>query len=172
MVQIKTSDFELICHAAVSWTSQYCGGHCGCWVIQASNCFRVEGLCLMLVLQDVFFKEWSLVCLENLSGGISLPPASILTCSFATLYRRASLGFFLLSSGVGHFSCPSIVSTGEVLWYLLVTYLADLLCIISSVCLSFCRWGSHTDLAYSTVGLTNAVYAFSLVSLFAVFKFL
>jgi len=36
----------------------YCGGHCGCSVIQASNCFRVEGLCLMLVLQDgIFFKR-------------------------------------------------------------------------------------------------------------------
>ena len=90
------------------------------------------------------------------------------------LYSRVNLAFFLLSSSVGHFSCWSMVSTDEVMLCLFVTYLADLLCIISSLCIhvSFCRWGSHTELAYSTVGLTYAVYAFSLMSLFTMFKFL
>ena len=59
----------------------------------------------MLVLQYGIWKECALVCLESLSGGISLLPASIFTSPFATLYRRASLGFFLLSSSVGHISC-------------------------------------------------------------------
>ena len=124
----------------------------------------------MLVLHDGIWKDWALVCLESLSGGNSLLPASIFTSPFATLYRRVNLAFFLLSSCVGHCSFWSIVSTDEVLWYLFVTYLADL-CIISSLCMSFCRRGSHTELAYSTVGLTNDVYAFSLMSLFTMFKF-
>ena len=126
----------------------------------------------MLVLHDGIWKDWALVCLESLSGGISLFPASIFTSPFATLYRRVNLAFFLLSSRVGHCSFWSIVSTDEVLWYLFVTYLADLLCIISSLFMSLYRWGSHTELAYSTVGLTNAVYAFSLMSLFTMYKFL
>ena len=92
----------------------------------------------MLVLHDGIWKEWALVCLESLSGGNSLFQASIFPSPFATLYRRVNLAFFLLSSSVGHCSFWSIVSTDEVLGYLSVTYLADLLCITSSfyLCLS------------------------------------
>ena len=90
----------------------------------------------MLVLHDGIWKEWALVCLESLSGGNSLLPASIFASPFATIYRRVNLAFFLLSSSVGHCSFWSIVSTDEVLWYLFVTYLADLLCIISSLFMS------------------------------------
>ena len=86
----------------------------------------------MLVLHDGIWKDWALLCPESLSGGNSLLPALIYTSPFATLYRRVNLAFFLLSSSVGHCSCWSIVSTDEVLWYLFVTYLDDLLCIISS----------------------------------------
>lgn len=35
----------------------------------------------------------------------------------------------------------------------------------------FCRWGSHNELAYSTVGLSKAVYAYSWISLFDIYKF-
>ena len=72
----------------------------------------------MLVLQGGIWKECTLVRIESLSGGISLLPASFFTSLFATLYRRVNLAFFLLSSSVGYFSCWSIVSTDEVLWYL------------------------------------------------------
>ena len=126
----------------------------------------------MLVLHDCIWKDWALICLKSLSGGNSLLPASMFTSPFATVYSRVNLAFFLLSSSVGHCSLWNIVSTNEVLCYLFVTNLADLLCIISSLFMSFCRWGSHTELAYSNVGLTNAVYAFSLMSLFTMFTFL
>ena len=60
------------------------------------------------------------------------------------------LVFLLSPPSGGHFSCWSIVSTDEVLWYLFVTYIADLLCIISSLFMSFCRCpilGLHTQFA-------------------------
>ena len=71
----------------------------------------------MLVLQDVSWKEWALVCLESLSGGISSLLALIITSSFATLYRSVSLAFFIPSSSVGQFSCWSMVSSDEVFWF-------------------------------------------------------
>ena len=46
-----------------------------------------------------------------------------------------------------------------VLWYLLVTYLAALLCSISSLCLALAVWGFQAHVAYSSVGLTRAWYA-------------
>ena len=46
-----------------------------------------------------------------------------------------------------------------VLWYLLVTKLAVLLCTISSLCLALTVWGFQAHVAYSSVGLTRAWYA-------------
>ena len=88
------------------------------------------------------------------------------------LYIGGLIWLSFFSPSDGRCSFWSIVSTDEVLWCLFVTYLADLLYIISSLFMSFCRWGSHTELTYSTVGLTYAVYAFSLMSLFTMFNFL
>ena len=54
----------------------------------------------MLVLLEGIWKEWALVCIESLLGGIGLSQAPIFTSPFATLYiyTRISLAFFLLSS--------------------------------------------------------------------------
>jgi hypothetical protein len=51
----------------------------------------------------------------------------------------------------------------------LVTYRAALLWTISNRWMSFCWYGSHTELAYSRVGLTRDMYAFSLIDLLEMF---
>ena len=47
------------------------------------------------------------------------------------------------------------------LWYILVTYLAALLCTISNLCLALavCGFRAHVNLVYSSVGLTRDWYA-------------
>ena len=116
---------------------------------------------LMLLLQCCFWSEWTLGYLDNLSGGISLSPASMLSPLFATVYRLVSLACFLLSHSNGNFSCCSMV----LLLKCDGTFLLSNICWPSlyhlySFCLSFCVWGSHIELAYSTVGLTYAVNDF------------
>jgi hypothetical protein len=49
------------------------------------------------------------------------------------------------------------------------TYRAALLWTISNRWMSFCWYGSHTELAYSRVGFTRDTYAFSLIDLLEVF---
>ena len=44
-------------------------------------------------------------------------------------------------------------------WYILVTYIAALLCTISNLCLALAVWGFQTHVAHSSVGLTGAWYA-------------
>ena len=97
------------------------------------------------------------IFLEILSGGTSLWLAATLTSWLLILYSMVKRAFFLLSSSGVHFSCSIISVTDDLFLYLFVTYLADLLCTISNLCLSFCRCGSHSALAYSTVGLTRAM---------------
>ena len=62
--------------------------------------------------------------------------------------------------------------TLEVLLCLPVTYLAALLCIISILFVSSAKYGSQTEQAYSTVGLTKDLYACSFTEAELMFKFL
>ena len=112
------------------------------------------------------------MCFEYLSGWISISFAFISTSLLLIFHNNVNLAFFLLSSRDGQPRCVSMSVTDDLLWYLLVTYLAALLCTISILCLSFCRYGSQTVLPYSTIGLTREVYAFSFMLLFGIFRFL
>ena len=114
----------------------------------------------------------SLLLPEGRSFGISLLDASTRTMLFFSLYIISNLLCFLRSSKVVHSSCSIMLLTDEVLWYRLVTHRAALLWTISNRWMSFCWYGSHTELAYSRVGLTRDTYAFSLIDLLEMFMFL
>ena len=60
--------------------------------------------------------------------------------------------------------------TLDVLRCLLVTYLAALRWTISIFLMSDLMWGSHTEQAYSSDGLTNALYACSLTEVEPMFR--
>jgi hypothetical protein len=77
--------------------------------------------------------------LDGLWSGISLSLVSTFVRFFVILYIIVSREFVFRLSRDGHSSCSSISVTDEVLWYLFVTYLAALLCIISRHCLSCSR---------------------------------
>ena len=81
------------------------------------------------------------IFLELVSGGKSLRLAATWTSWFLILYNIDKHAFFLLYSNGVHFSCSSISVTDDLFLYRLVTNLTNLLCTISSLCLSFCRCG-------------------------------
>ena len=114
----------------------------------------------------------SLLFLEGRSFGISLLDASTRTMLFFSLYIISNRLCFLRSCKIVHSSCSIMLLSDEVLWYRLVTYRAALLWTISNRWMSFCWYGSHTELAYSRVGLTRDTYAFSLIDLLEMFMFL
>ena len=108
--------------------------------------------------------------LECLRGGESLSLSLTANLSWEILYiitRRASLR---RSSRLRHLSCCSMSPTLDVLRCLLVIYLAALRCTISILLMSDLRWGSHTEQAYSSDGLTNDVYACSLTKVEPMFS--
>ena len=90
---------------------------------------------------------------------------------FFSLYIISNRLCFLRSCKVAHSSCSIMLLTDKVLWYRLVTYRAALLWTISNRWISFCWYESHTELAYSRVGLTKDTYTFSLIDLLEMFMF-
>jgi hypothetical protein len=113
-----------------------------------------------------------LVVVSGGSFGISLLDASTRMMLFFSLYIISNRLCFLRSCKVVHSSCSIMLLTDEVLWYRLVTYRAALLWTISNRWMSFCWYGSHSELAYSWVGLTRDTYVFSLIDLLEMFMFL
>ena len=113
-----------------------------------------------------------LLILEDRSFDISLLDASTCTMLFFSLYIISNRLCFLRSCKVDHSSCSIMLLTDGVLWYRLVTYRAALLWTISNRWMSFCWYGSHTELAYARVGLTRDTYVFSLIDLLEMFMFL
>ena len=87
----------------------------------------------------------------------------IITSLWVIRYPMMIRALSLLCSNVSHVSSSSISVTLSRWPYLAVTNLAALLCIISMLYLSSPGWGLHTVDAYSSVGCTSALYAFSLV---------
>ena len=108
--------------------------------------------------------------LVDLNGGTSLSPLSNATLSLTILYNIPSLASFLLSWSDFHSSVASMLSTLERLPKRLLTYLAPLRWTISSCWMSFWWYGSQTVEAYSSVGLTKVLYAFSLTDVETMFK--
>ena len=95
----------------------------------------------------------------------------LVRCCFSA-YTSSVIYCFLHSSKVVHSICSIMLLTDEVLWYRLVAYRAALLWTISNRWMSFFWYGYHTELAYSRVGLTRDMYAFSLIDLLEIFMFL
>ena len=71
------------------------------------------------------------------------------------LYIKISLASVRLLSRVFQPSDSIIEVTLDVLWYLLVTYLAALLWIISMVLMLWSVYGSQTGEEYSSIGRTK-----------------
>ena len=99
------------------------------------------------------------------SGGMS-------TKLLTTLYIIVSCSFALRDSSDSQSNSVIILLTLSVLPYLLHTYLAALLCTDSILCILSLVPGFQIVLQYSKCGLTKVLYAFALVCVFGVFKFL
>ena len=125
---------------------------------------------LCCVLHSGTWYDRECMFLECLRGGESLSLLPNATLSWEILYimtRRASLR---RSSRMRHSRCCSISPTLDVLRCLLVTYLTALRWTISILLMSDLRWGSHTEQAYSSHGLTNDLYACSLTEVEPMFR--
>ena len=108
---------------------------------------------LCCVLHTGTCYDWECMFLECLRGVYWLQPCH---GKFYTSWQGVHL------SRLCHFRCCSMSPTLDVLRCLLVTYLAALRWTISILLMSDLRWGSHTEQAYSSDGLTNDWYACSL----------
>jgi hypothetical protein len=106
--------------------------------------------------------DWECMFLECLRGGESLSLLLTATLSWEILYIMTRHASLCRSSRLRHLRCCSMSPTLDVLRCLLVTYLATLRWNISILLMSDLRWGSHTEKAYSSDGLTNDLYACSL----------
>jgi len=85
--------------------------------------------------------------------------AGISTRSLMILYSMVSCALVRRDSSVSHPKCSIMEDTLLVLWYRLVTYLAALLCTISSLETRSFVYGFHTVEQYSRPGRTREVYA-------------
>jgi hypothetical protein len=116
-------------------------------------------------------NAYSLLFLEGRSFGISLLDASTRTMLFFSLYIISNRLCFVRSCKVVHSSCSIMLLTDEV-----VVSISNISCspYLNHLhrWMSFCWYGSHTELAYSRVGLTRDTYAFSLIDLLEMFMFL
>jgi hypothetical protein len=114
------------------------------------------------VLHSGAWYEWECMFLECLRGDESLSLLLTATLSWDILYIMTRCASLRRSSRLRHLRCCSMSPTLDVLRCLLVTYLATLRWNISILLMSDLRWGSHTEKAYSSDGLTNDLYACSL----------
>ena len=129
---------------------------------------RNEGY--VIVSRTWYDRECMFLECLGLRGGERLSLLLIATFSWEILYiltRHASLR---RSSRLRHSRCCSMSPTLDVLCCLLVTYLAALRWTISILLMSDLRWGSHTEQAYSSDGLTNDLYACSLTEVEPMFR--
>jgi hypothetical protein len=90
--------------------------------------------------------------------------------SWGILYIMTSRASLHRSSRLCHLRCCSMSLTLDVFRCLLVTYLAALRWTISILLMSDLRWGSHTEQAYSSDGLTNYLYTCSLTEVEPMFR--
>ena len=122
------------------------------------------------VLHSGTWYDRECMFLECLRGGESLSLLLTATLSWEIVYimiRRASLR---RSSRMRHSRCCSISPTLDVLRCQLMTYLADLRWTIYILLMSDLRWGSHTEQAYSSDGLTNDLHACALTEVEPMFR--
>ena len=108
--------------------------------------------------------------LECLRSGESKSLLLTATLSWEILYIMTKCASLRRSSRLCHSRCCSMSPTLDVLRCLLVTYLAALRWTISILLMSDLRWGSHTEEAYSSDGLTNDLYACSLMEVEPLFR--
>ena len=83
------------------------------------------------------------------------------TSPLQILYITPRREIFLRGFKDGHPSESSMRFTLEVLWYRFSTNRAAHLWTASNLSMLFWVYGSHTDEAYSSMGLTKALYALS-----------
>jgi hypothetical protein len=114
--------------------------------------------------------DWECMFLECLRGGESLSLLLTATLSWEILYIMTRHASLCRSSRLRHLRCCSMSPTLDVLRCLLVTYLASLHWSVSILLMSDLRWGSHTEQAYSSDGLTNDLYACSLTEVEPMFR--
>ena len=110
---------------------------------------------LCWVLQNGTWYDWECIFLMCLRGGesLSLLLTSTLLCEILYIMtRRVSLR---RSSRLCHLKWCSMPQTLDVFRFLLVKYLAALRWTISILLMSDLGWGSYTEQAYSSDGLTN-----------------
>jgi hypothetical protein len=104
-----------------------------------------------------------LLFLDILSRGIRRSSVFTSTNPFTNLYIIVNLAIFIRSSSDFQLRSSIMELTDDVWWWLLVTYLAALRCTISSLCLLFWWYGSQTEMACSTVGLTSDSHHFNIL---------
>ena len=92
------------------------------------------------------------------------------TSPLQILYITPRCEIFLRCSKDGHQSESSMRFTLEVLWYRFSTNRAACLWTSSNLSVLFWVYGSHTDEAYLSMGLTKALYALSFMSLELIFR--
>ena len=109
--------------------------------------------------------------LDIMSGGIRRSSVFTSTNLFTSLYIIVNFAIFLRSSSDFQLRSSIMELTDDVLWWRLVTYLALFVVPFLACALLFWWYGSQTELAYSTVGLTSDLYAVSFILLLFMFKF-
>ena len=114
--------------------------------------------------------DWECMFLECLRGDESLSLLLTATLSWDILYIMTRCASLRRSSRLRHLRCCSMSPTLDVLRCLLVTYLAALRWTISILLTSDLKWGSLTEQAYSSDGLTNDLYNCSLTEMEAMFR--
>ena len=92
------------------------------------------------------------------------------TSPLQILYITPRREVFLRCSKDSHPSESSMRFTLEVLWYRFSTNRAARLWTASNLLMLFWVYGSHTDEAYSSMGVTKALYALSFMALELIFR--
>ena len=147
----------------LDWVTQHC---CLREAVPVYNGAR-EKWCLSLLCPTC---RWECMFLECLRGGESLSLLLTVTLSWEILYIMTRHASLCRSLRLRHLRCCSMSPTLDVLRCLLVTYLASLHWSVSILLMSDLRWGSHTEQAYSSDGLTNDLYACSLTEVEPMFR--